>query len=1020
MAEAIALAASIIAVLQISEHVIKFCKHYIESVQDAPSELHTIFLEISTLRAVFEGLDLLIKPEKSISSNLRSLAGDDGSVAGCARCVSALEEVLGARSGTGVQSRRDKAKDMLKSLAWPLKEGKVKRLLGEILQYKTSITLALSSESAHDIKRVDSKLDQLRAANRSREDQSVLDWLTPIDHGSQQCDFITRQQEGTGKWLLESTEFHDWLKADQQTFFCPGIPGAGKTIITAAVINELLTRFGADPSVGIAWIYCNFRQTDEQTVENMLMTLLKALSGQRPSLPGLIKDLYKQKMRMNIRPSLAEISNALLVVATSYSRVFIVVDALDELADEPRRMLLSKIFDLQEKCRANLFATSRFITEIQDRFKGSISKEIRATGEDIQRYLDGYVPRLGKFVVERPELQKSVCDTIIEAVDGMFLLAQLHLKALTGKRSPKAFRQALEKIATRSGGYDAAYNDVMERITNQETDHASLAMDTLSWITCTKTPLSTSQLRHALAIETGEPELDEENLPDIETIISTCAGLVTVDEQSDVIRLVHYTAQEYFRQTWTTWFPDAHALITKACVTYLSFDVFESGPCDSYFQFENRLEEYDLYDYASRNWGHHAHNVHAGVSEEVRDLCVRFLEQVNKTSASGQAMMITDAFFVITGPKKMSGLHISALFGLSDVTAVLLKRGCNPNHCDSHGRTPLHLAALKGHNKVAQLLLEAHAGTEAKATYITVDSDRGFHPQFDISDRADLAPLHWAAANGHKDIVKLLLDRGANISSRTGAWKRRTAGGQTPLHLAARQGYLDVCELLLGMGADISDRDAARGAVALHYAAHHGHVTVIQLLLRKGVDVNENDYRGRTALHEAAQYGHYDVARLLIEKGADVEATTVRGWGATVLLVAAPHERIVGLLIEMGVDVSRKVGSTTALHYMAELGNVGAIRLMLENGADIEEKDPESRGRTPLLLAAFYGKLEAVRFLILAGADIYATDSRGYTALDEAYEGYGGNKRDSVIQLLQEAGAVRCQVGTVNDCKSNP
>jgi len=78
----------------------------------------------------------------------------------------------------------------------------------------------------------------------------------------------------------------------------------------------------------------------------MLATLLQQLSGQQALLPDILRDLYEQKKKINIRPSLAEISKALAVITASYSRIFIIVDALDELADDSRRMLLSKIFDL--------------------------------------------------------------------------------------------------------------------------------------------------------------------------------------------------------------------------------------------------------------------------------------------------------------------------------------------------------------------------------------------------------------------------------------------------------------------------------------------------------------------------------------------------------------------------------------------------------------------------------------------------------------------------------------------------
>jgi len=145
----------------------------------------------------------------------------------------------------------------------------------------------------------------------------------------------------------------------------------------------------------------------------MLATLLQQLSGQQALLSDILRDLYEQKKKINIRPSLAEISKALAVVTASYSRIFIIVDALDEPADDSRRMLLSKIFDLQRNCKASLFATSRFITEIEDRFKGSIVKEIRAASEDIHRYLAWQV------CGGTPGTAKSVSDTIIGAVDGM-------------------------------------------------------------------------------------------------------------------------------------------------------------------------------------------------------------------------------------------------------------------------------------------------------------------------------------------------------------------------------------------------------------------------------------------------------------------------------------------------------------------------------------------------------------------------------------------------------------------------
>ena len=80
----------------------------------------------------------------------------------------------------------------------------------------------------------------------------------------------------------------------------------------------------------------------------------------------------------------------------------------------------------------------------------------------------------------------------------------------------------------------------MNRIQGQITNSRELAKQVLSWITCAKRPLTTLELQYTLTVETDKPELDDENLPEIEDMVSVCAGLVTVDEENNIIRLVHY------------------------------------------------------------------------------------------------------------------------------------------------------------------------------------------------------------------------------------------------------------------------------------------------------------------------------------------------------------------------------------------------------------------------------------------------------------------------------------------------
>jgi hypothetical protein len=104
-----------------------------------------------------------------------------------------------------------------------------------------------------------------------------------------------------------------------------------------------------------------------------------------------------------------------------YSRVFIFIDALDECQIAYRTKLLSELFNLQATCGANLFATSRSIPDITARFHESISLQIRASEDDVRRYLDSHILHLPSVIQRSPDLQEEVKIEILKAVDGMYV-----------------------------------------------------------------------------------------------------------------------------------------------------------------------------------------------------------------------------------------------------------------------------------------------------------------------------------------------------------------------------------------------------------------------------------------------------------------------------------------------------------------------------------------------------------------------------------------------------------------------
>jgi hypothetical protein len=482
-----------------------------------------------------------------------------------------------------------------------------------IIILSNDIVLATVLRTESHIQKLGSKLD-------GKDDVEILDWITPVNYGPQQSDTLRRRQPETGRWFLNSEEYRAWQNGSKQTLFCPGIPGAGKTIVTSIVVDDLCNKFCNDTTAELAWIYCNFRQ--KRTVEDLTSSLLKQLIQCQPSMPAHLKDLYNHRNKKRTRPSIQELSKALLLALEAYTRAYIVVDALDEcpVSDGCRHRFLSQMFNAQTITGVNILATSRFIPEIQAEFIRSAKLEIRATENDIQRYLDGYISQLPGFIRQSFDLQQEIKTGIGKAADGVyvvytlnlryntnpirFLLVQLHLDSLQGKTSVKAVRAALNNMVTGSDAYDHAYKDAMERIQGQRSGHTQLVIQVLSWITCAKRPLTVKELQHALSVEVDKSEFDEDNLQQVD-MASICAGLVTIDDESSIIRLVHHTTQEYFDRTQNQWFPDAQLQITTTCIAYLSFQCFGEGCCPTDIDFEERLKSYPLYDYAARNWGHH-------------------------------------------------------------------------------------------------------------------------------------------------------------------------------------------------------------------------------------------------------------------------------------------------------------------------------------------------------------------------------------------------------------------------------
>ncbi|NXP18698.1 ANKR6 protein, partial [Scytalopus superciliaris] len=254
-------------------------------------------------------------------------------------------------------------------------------------------------------------------------------------------------------------------------------------------------------------------------------------------------------------------------------------------------------------------------------------------------------------------------------------------------------------------------------------------------------------------------------------------------------------------------------------------------------------------------------------------------------------------------------LLVAAYKGQVENVVQLINRGAKVA-VTKHGRTPLHLAAHKGHLHVVQILLKAGC-------------------DLDIQDDGDQTALHRAAVVGNTDIIATLIqegcaldrqDKDGNTALHEACWHgfsqsakvlvkaganvlAKNKAGNTPLHLACQNSHSQSTRVLL-LGGSRADLKNNAGDTCLHVAARYNHLPIIRVLLSAFCSVHEKNQAGDTALHVAAALNHKKVVKLLLEAGAD--ASVVNNAGQTPLEVARQHNNPeVALLLTKASQVSR-------------------------------------------------------------------------------------------------------------------
>ncbi|KAH0490059.1 hypothetical protein TgHK011_001544 [Trichoderma gracile] len=859
-------------------------------------------------------------------------------------------------------------------------------------------------ESLHQWTEMRTDLSSLhRAVEHARSDDArrkLLTWLCDIDPSEMYNAARDKHAADTGEWLTgKSEKFKAWESSPSSFLWLHGKAGSGKSILSSVVIKHLKDQHASNPSTALAFFYFSFSDVRKQRVGQMLASLVQQLCARRPGTPQSIQSL-KEYQDEGQRPDTKTLESILVAVATGFSAVHIVIDALDECptSQGERKMLLQSLHRVMTAAPANVhvFCTSREEADINTAMTDLLSLPLKAATIDLTAQRDILDKDIGSFIDSTlasgdcrlwpDDLKAQVRRSLIERADGMFQYVFFQLEALQQSLSSD---KALEALHDLPRGLDATYDRLLLSL---DMTFQSNIISCLKWLAFSNEVLKLEQLAEIFMLhpERG-PSLDNsERLFKPKVVLNYLSSLIVLQEVKDEyrpytnIRLAHFSVKEYLLSSRIHNGPakdfafteeDAHLHIAHSCLAY---HLQRSAMA------EKETDHLELRKYAAIEWPLHLEKVpRASWPDKVIQAAARALA-IRSPALNHQLIenKYNRQFRIDAATHAHMWLRpqcYTARLGFLQLTDMLLSRGTGVNRYLTRKdlNAALHDAAYGGHMEVIQLCLDKRADVNSKS---------------DIFGDA----LQAAAYKGHGAVVSLLLDQNADINAQRGGWG-------SALQAAAKGERLDILRLLVGRGASIDLPSNESGcvltsAVALSNKGRWSSCDCLLYLLDAGADINR---RGGgihgTALHEAAMgLPRTGTAfEVLLERGADVNAPGGKyGFPLQAACAKSDREEYVESLLDKGADVNAQGGEygnalQAACHHnpfrysQPKPKNTRVVEQLIDRGAKVNAEG--GRFGTALQAACESGCDKGIVNLLLAkGADVNIHGGEHGTALNAA------------------------------------
>ncbi|KAG4441778.1 hypothetical protein IFR05_002769 [Cadophora sp. M221] len=824
--EVLGVASSIAGLISLADVIAFKVSKYYNLVKGAQSEIRALLIEVQSLYGVLNSLKLL------------ATCLEDGQQPLGPSSIPQLDHFQTCRQNLDYLKKSLSKLDLDTStkltvlkikLLWPFKATETKELVERIARNKrdladaltadglTALVNALSThadltEAVEDVQMRLQKMAEEKGENEQDErKKTVFEWCSMVTPYEKHRNAKSLRHPNTVLWFFESPEFRTWTSEPNSSIWLYGIPGAGKTILTSAVIEEAKMLAATKPDHAIAYFYVEYRLPETQLLSNILGSLIRQICASSEDAFEELESFYREcneKSKHPVLPTCEQLGELLSRISRCFECVMIVIDGLDESSDPQERSytlnLLSNL-STPENGAIKVVYTSRDEIDIRRNFESFEGMSIAARSNDLELYVAAVIELRIKnksLRLRDPALKEIIINGIVSKANGMFQWAKCQLDYLCTLSTDKERRRALETLPA---DLFETYTRILNRVANSTPGNRRLVERTLRWINQSRYPLHIDAIAIAVAVEIGSRSMDEDDISDQDSILKWCSSLVTRNEQTGILAFSHFTVEEFLTDDKLLEIPGlrdfyldesvSESIAAKVCLTYLQYPEFWHWDLRDSKEILSMADNFPFLRYCSEMWLRHAEGAKDSEIDEDETYIALTRRLFNPKKSSNFVMWLVLYWaqygpYNLEPPKAAPTFHIAAALHLVSICGWLLElNNCDVNFDDAILGTPL-ICAIKGigyraygpKEKIVRLLLQN--GANGDANFSEIDSLDGRNDNL-LPMKVIRTPMSLALDIASSDIVcccaifRYLLDANCISScAESSIWTSSFLGGQ--------------------------------------------------------------------------------------------------------------------------------------------------------------------------------------------------------------------------------------------------